>query len=169
MSFKLIFKFGSWMRQLIFLLFVLPLLGFASDIFDKAADLYINGKLNESKHLIETALQANPADEKLQQLLAKIEEEQQQEQQQQQQDQQQESEEQNEEEQQEQQQNQQQQEEQQQAEEQQAQQQQAEQSEDEINKEEAERILNALKEDEQDAQKKKAPVKAQGRRAEKDW
>ena len=63
----------------------------------------------------------------------------------------------------------QQQQEQKQEQEQQAQQQQVQQNEDEINKEEAERILNALKEDEQDAQKKKAPVRAQGRRADKDW
>ena len=53
--------------------------------------------------------------------------------------------------------------------EQQEQQQQIAQNKDEISKEEAERILNALKEDEQDAQKKKAPVKVRGRRTDKDW
>ncbi len=41
--------------------------------------------------------------------------------------------------------------------------------EEEINKEEAERILNALKADEQDSQKKKAPVKASRRARGKDW
>lgn len=57
----------------------------------------------------------------------------------------------------------------QQQEQQQTEQQQAQQQEDQINKEEAERILNALKADEQDAQKNKAPVKAQGRVSGKDW
>jgi len=47
--------------------------------------------------------------------------------------------------------------------------QQDQQNKEEISKDEAERILSAIKEDEQDAQKNKAPVKVQGRRAEKDW
>jgi hypothetical protein len=38
-----------------------------------------------------------------------------------------------------------------------------------MDKDEAERILNALKEEEQDSQENKAPVKVKGRRRGKDW
>jgi outer membrane biosynthesis protein TonB len=38
-----------------------------------------------------------------------------------------------------------------------------------MNKKEAEQILQALRENEKDAQKKKAPIKSDGRYVEKDW
>jgi len=38
-----------------------------------------------------------------------------------------------------------------------------------MNKKEAEQILQALRENEKDAQKKKAPIRADGRYVEKDW
>jgi tetratricopeptide (TPR) repeat protein len=47
--------------------------------------------------------------------------------------------------------------------------QQAQAREDKINKDEAERLLNAVESDEQEAQKRKAPVPADRRRAVKDW
>lgn len=67
------------------------------------------------------------------------------------------------------QQNQQQAEQEQQDQQQQEEQQQAQAKEDKINKDEAERLLNALKSDEQEAQKRKAPVQGTRRQADKDW
>ena len=45
----------------------------------------------------------------------------------------------------------------------------AEEDKEKISQEEAERILNALKEDEQESQKNKAPVRGKRGRAVKDW
>lgn len=63
----------------------------------------------------------------------------------------------------------QQQDQQQQQKEQQAKKQQGKQDKNQISKKEAERILNALREDEKDAQKNKAPIHVRGRRTDKDW
>lgn len=56
-----------------------------------------------------------------------------------------------------------------QAKEQQVQKQSAEPDKDKLSKEEAERILKALREQEQNSEKKKAPIRGNGRYTEKDW
>lgn len=172
------------MKIFILTLFFYSLLFASDEVFDSSANLYIKGKLQEAARLIQTALQADPTDEKLRALLDKIREEleqekqdsqggnseeQEQDEQQQDQDQQQGEDQQEKEEQNKQAGQEQQGEENKEQEEQrQAEQTQARER-DEINKEEAERILKALQADEQDAQKKKPPVRGSRRARGKDW
>ncbi len=145
--------------------------------YNMGNSLYRMGKLPESILAYTQALKLNPNDEdakyNLEFVRAKLKEQaqnqpqnNQQQQQQQQQDQQQQGE--NQEQKKEEQQQDQKQEEQ--SEQQEQEQQQAEQQQpQEMSKEEAERILNALKEDEKDLQKEKKPAKSGKVRISKDW
>ena len=185
------------MKIIYFVLFISALLWANDDIFDKSANLYIKGNLPEAARLIQTALQADPSDEKLRALLEKIREEMnkekenqqdQQSQGQQKEDKQQEQEQgengENNEQQKDEEKEQPGKEEQKEKEQKQAAQdekdkenkeqeqketQQAEETAEQINKDEAERILNALRADEKEAQKKKAPVRGTRRARGKDW
>jgi Mg-chelatase subunit ChlI len=155
----------------------------ADDYFHLASNFYINGNAAQAMGSIAKGLQKFPTDSKLQALKNKIEEEREQQQNQQNQNEKQ-NQDQKEDQAQKDQQDQQEKEEQQRRQEQERQaakeneqkqdeeqeQVEAEEpSEDELSKEEAERILQALQEDEKEAQKKKRPVKASGRRTGKDW
>ena len=63
------------MKIFILTLFFYSLLFASDEVFDSSANLYIKGKLQEAARLIQTALQADPTDEKLRALLDKIREE----------------------------------------------------------------------------------------------
>ncbi len=124
--------------------------------------------LDESIETFKKSLRINPADDETRYNLAvaqKLKDEQQQNQDQQQQQQEQQQEQQEQEKEQQEQQNQEQ-------EQQQEQQQQQQQNPNEISKEDAEKILNAMMQEEkelQEEQKEKQKAKASGRRVEKDW
>jgi len=137
------------------------------DYFHTASNFYVNGKNRQAKESVQTGLQIYPTDKKLNSLAGLIKEEEEQEQQQdsqeqqegdQQEDQEQQSGDQDE------------QQDQQAGEEEQEQQGQAvEKDKDEMSKEDAERILEALKNDEQDNQKLRKPIKGRRRTTDKDW
>ncbi len=152
-----------------------------ASVFDEAAKLYIDGKMNQARQLIELGLKQNPGDEKLRALLEKIKEQKeknkqssssqdksgknddkkdQDKQKQDQKDKDKDKEE-----------RQKQQDEQQQPQKGDEQkEQQASGQKQKISREEAQRILNALRESEKEAQKKKPPIKVPARRkTDKDW
>jgi Mg-chelatase subunit ChlI len=149
----------------------------ADDYFHLASNFYINGNAAQAMGSIAKGLQKFPTDSKLQALKNKIEEEREQQQNQQNQNEKQNQDQKEQQDQQEKEDQQRQQEQERQAAKENEQKQDEEQeqveaeepSEDELSKEEAERILQALQEDEKEAQKKKRPVKASGRRTGKDW
>jgi lipopolysaccharide export LptBFGC system permease protein LptF len=137
----------------------------ADEFWHPAANLYANAKFQQAMGEVENGLNLYPNDPKLNALAEKIKEqqEQQQQQQQNQEEQQSQGEEQETNDQQEQQQEQQQ-------EEQDQQLSQAEQEDQEqMSKEDAERILDALKNDEQENQKLRKQIKGGQRTTDKDW
>jgi len=144
---------------------VLPVYGQSvEDFFHQAANFYIDGKAQDAKNTIQTALQRYPNDPKLQTLLGKIrDEEKQQNQNQQQNDQQQDQQQQDQQEQN------QQQDDKKQNEEQKEQQAQAGEKQQELSKEDAERLLEALKNQEKEAQKAKQKPTRGRVRVDKDW
>ncbi len=150
-----------------------------ASVFDEAAKLYIDGKMNQARQLIELGLKQNPGDEKLRALLEKIKEQKEKDKQnsssqdksgknddkkdqdKQKQDQKDKNKEERQKQQDEQQQPQK-------GDEQKEQQ--ASGQKQKISREEAQRILNALRESEKEAQKKKPPIKVPARRkTDKDW
>ena len=135
------------------------------DFWHSGAILYINGKFQQAKAEVDHGLQMYPNDPKLKALAEKIKEQQEQEQQQQQnqEQQQQQGEEQQSDDQQEQQEDQQNEEQQQQMAKAQ------EEDQEKMSKEDAERILDALKNDEQENQKLRKPIKGGRRTTDKDW
>lgn len=136
----------------------------ADDFWHPAANLYINAQFQQAKMEVDQGLQQYPNDPKLKALAEKIKEQQKQQQQQQQNQEQQQSqgEQQQSDDQQDQQKDQKQ-------EEQQQMSQAKEADEKKMSKEDAERILDALKNDEQENQKFRKPVKSGRRTTDKDW
>lgn len=140
------------------------------DFFHQAAAFYINGNLPEARRAVETGIKRDPTNPKLKTLRNMLEEEESQQQQQQQNQQQQDQQEKQQGQQQDQQQKDRQQQDQQKRDEpqqQQAKEQKADK--DQMKKEDAARLLEALKNQEKDAQKQRQ-MKVQGRaRVDKDW
>jgi flagellar motor protein MotB len=136
----------------------------ADDFWHSAANLYVNAQYKQAKVEVDQGLILFPNDPKLSALAEKIKEqqEQQQQQQQNQEEQQSQGEEQESNDQQDQQQEQQQ-------DDQQQQTGQMEEEQEQMSKEDAERILDALKNDEQENQKLRKPIKSGRRSTEKDW
>jgi hypothetical protein len=134
----------------------------ADDFWHPAANLYVNAKFQQAESEVDKGLQRFPDDPKLNALAEKIKEQQEQQQQQQQ----------NQEEQQsqgEEQESNDQQEQQQEQEDQQEQMSQMDEDQEQLSKEDAERILDALKNDEQENQKLRKPIKGGRRSTDKDW
>ena len=128
------------------------------DYYHQAAQAYIGGKYNQAIKAVEKGLELNPDDPKLNALNEKLKEKKNHQQQQPGEDQEKEDKEQQD------------QSEELQSEENQQQQQQAEEKEpQEMTKDEAERILEALKEDEKDLQKQRKSTKSGQVRIVKDW
>ncbi len=168
--------------MLILIPLIFPVMG-AGSVFDEAAKLYIDGKMNQARQRAELGLKQNPGDEKLRALLEKIKEQKQQnkknssnqdksdkkddkkEQNKQKQD---KKQDQKKDTKQQDPQNKQGEQKPQKGNEQK--QQQASGKKQKISREEAQRILNALRESEKEAQKKKPPIKVPARRkTDKDW
>jgi Ca-activated chloride channel homolog len=133
------------------------------DYFHGASNFYVNGKNQRAKNEIHEGLKISPSDARLNSLQELIKEEEKQQEQQQNSQEEQEGDEKEDQEGQNEDQN----EEQQQEEQQQAQQ--VEEEKDQMSKEDAERILEALKNDEQDNQKLRKPKKGGRRSVAKDW
>ncbi len=144
----------------------------ANEFFHRAANFYISGNFPEAVRAVESGLQSDPANPKLLALRDKIKEEMEKQQQQSGSDQQNQQDQQKQDQQKNQQQNQQQQQDQQQKEKQQEQQQKAAQQKrdkEQLSKEDAARLLEALRNQEKEAQKQRQ-MKVQGRATvEKDW
>ncbi len=168
------------MMMLILAALILPAPALRASVFDEAAKLYIDGKMNQARQLIELGLKQNPDDEKLKALLEKIKK--QQEQNQKNSDNQDKSGKKDDKKEQDKQPQDQKEKKKQQDDPQKKQGEQQPQKGDEqkqppppaqkqkISKDEAQRILNALRESEKEAQKKKPPVKVPARRkTDKDW
>jgi alpha-galactosidase/6-phospho-beta-glucosidase family protein len=137
----------------------------ADDFWHPAANFYANAKFQQAMGEVENGLNLYPNDAKLNALAEKIKEqqEQQQQQQQNQEEQQSQGEEQESKDQQDQQ------PEQQQEEQEQQLSQAEEQDQEQMSKEDAERIMDALKNDEQENQKLRKPIKGGRRTTDKDW